>query len=59
MKIIFNKKKSYLSYLLIILLKQKIDNLNLLILKEKIKVILKLEFFKMFKNLKAYLNLTE
>ena len=59
MKIIFNKRKSYLSYLLITLLKQKIDNLNLLILKEKIKVILKFKFFKILKNLKTYLNLTK
>ena len=57
MRITFNKRKLYLGYLLIILLKQKVNNLSLLILKEKIKVILKFKFFKMLKNLEVYLNL--
>ena len=59
MKITLNKRKLYLSYLLITLLKQRVNNLNLLILKEKIKAILKFKFFKMLKDLEVYLNLTE
>ena len=59
MKITFTKRKLYLNYSSVTLLKQKINNLNLLILKEKIKTILKFKFFKMFKNLKIYLNLTK
>ena len=59
MKITLNKRKLYLSYPLITLLEQRINSLSLLMLKEKIEVISKFKFLKMFKNLEAYLNLTK
>ena len=59
MRIILNKRKLYLGYLSVTLLKQRINSLGLSTLEEKIKVILKFKFLKMLKDLEAYLNLTE
>ena len=56
--IAFKSFKTFLEYLSIFLLKQKIDNLNLTTIEKKLKTILNFRFFPTFKYLKTYLNKT-
>ena len=55
----FNSSKSFLNYSSIQLLKQKIDAFDLTTVSEKIKTIIKFEFFKILKNLKIYFDFIE
>ena len=55
--IIIKFGKTFLSYLTVQLLKQKIDSFDLVIAKNKFKIIVKLRFFKCFQQLKTYLRL--
>ena len=55
----FFSKKKFFGYLSVALLKQKIDTLKLATAKNKLAAIIKLAFFKTFKQLKYYLNLIE
>ncbi len=48
--------KTYLEYLTITLLDQKVDSLDLFTIKNKLKTIAKMSFFKTLKDLKTYLN---
>ena len=48
--------KSFLNYFLIILLNQRVDNLDLLTLTKKIVAITSLRFLKNLKNLNYFLN---
>ena len=57
--IAFKSFKMFLKYLSIFLLKQKIDNLNLITIKKKLKIIFNFRFFFNFKHLKTYLNKTK
>ena len=59
MNIVIKLIKTYLNYLSIALFDQKMNNLNLITIKKKLKVIFKLQFLKSFKLLKFYLNLIE
>ena len=54
-----SSKKSFLNYFTIALLNQKINVFDLTIAVEKLKVIIKLNFFYILKNLKIYLNLID
>ena len=56
--IILNSKKSYLRFLTINFLDQKISSLKLIIIQNKIKVIIKLKFSRNLYNLEIYLELT-
>jgi hypothetical protein len=56
LNITLKTKKTYLEYLSILLLKQKIDSLNLITAENKLKTIVKLSFSKTLKNLKKYLD---
>jgi hypothetical protein len=47
---------TYLEYLNISLLKQKVDNLEFITAKNKLKAIVKLSFLKTLKDLKKYLD---
>ena len=55
----FNSDQSFLDYLSMQLLKQKLDAFDLTIVSEKIEAIIKLEFFKNLKNLETYFDLIE
>ena len=46
--IFIKSTKTFLSYFNVFLLKQKIDSLNLIIIEEKLRAIVKLRFFKIF-----------
>ena len=52
-------KKSYFEYFTIVLLKQKIDVFDFIIIVNKLTVIINLKFSYIFKNLKNYLNFTD
>ncbi len=56
MNITLKTIKTYLEYFIIILLDQKVDNLELFTIENKLKTITKMFFLKIFKNLKTYLN---
>ena len=55
-KIRLTSKKSYLKYSTIILLKQKVDAFDFIIIVNKLVAIINLKFLYIFKNLKDYLN---
>jgi hypothetical protein len=59
LNITLKTKKTYLEYLSISLLKQKIDSLDLIIAENKLKTIVKLSFLKTLKKLKKYLDMIE
>ena len=50
--------KTFLNYLIVVLLEQKIDNFEFITTKKKLKIIFKLQFFVTLKQLKINLNLT-
>jgi hypothetical protein len=56
LNITLKAKKTYLEYLSISLLKQKIDSLRLITAENKLKTIVKLSFLKTLKDLKKYLD---
>ncbi len=58
MNITLEAIKTYLEYLTIALLDQKIDSLELFTIENKLKAITKMFFLKTLKNLKTYLNAT-
>ena len=55
--IIIKFEKVFLDYSIVQLLDQKIDSFDLVIAKNKFKIIVKLRFLKSFQQLKIYLNL--
>src|SRR5436189_3184113 len=57
--IILNSKKSYLGFLTIDFLGQRISSLSLTITQNKIEVIAKLKFSRNLHNLEIYLELTD
>ena len=59
MRITLNSAKSYLDYLSIILLRQRVDAFELTILKKKLGAITKLTFSHTLKDLETYLDMTE
>ena len=59
MNIVIKSIKTYLNYFSIALFDQKINNLNLIMIEKKLKVIFKFQFLNSFKLLKFYLNLTK
>ncbi len=56
MNITLKAVKTYLEYLTIVLLDQKVDSLDLFTAENKLKTIVKMSFFKTLKDLKTYLN---
>jgi hypothetical protein len=56
LNITLKTKKTYLDYLSISLLRQKVDSLDFITAKDKLKAIVKLSFFKTLRDLKKYLN---
>ena len=52
-------KKNFLKYFIVSLLSQKIDAFDLIIAIDKLKIIVKLNFFYTLKNLKIYLELID
>ena len=52
-------KKSFLNYSIVVLLDQKIDVFDFIIVANKLVVIVNLKFFYILKNLKSYLNLID
>ena len=52
-------KKLFLNNFTIALLKQKVNVFDLIIVNEKLKAIIKLDFFYTFKKLKIYLSLID
>ena len=57
--VILSSKKSFLSYSSIILLSQVVNAFEMITAEKKLTAISKLAFFKIFKKLKTYLELTE
>ena len=55
-KIRLLSKKLYLNYSIIVLLNQKIDAFNLIIVVDKLIAIVKFQFFFILKNLKIYFD---
>ena len=55
--IVINLKKTFIRFLIIQFLNQKISSLNLTIIKEKMKIIAKLKFSRNLTDLKTYLEL--
>ena len=51
--------KSILAYLSIILLRQRVNNLEMFIIMKKLTIITALRFFHTFKDLKIFLDLTK
>ena len=51
-------KKYFISYLLAIILRKKVDSFGLFITKEKLEAIIKLAFLKTIKELETYLGIT-
>ena len=58
-RINLNFKKSCLNYSFVILLKQRIDFLNLFISKEKLTIITSFNFLKSLYKIKTFLELIE
>ena len=56
-KIILKSKKSYLSYLLIILFEQKVDNFEFIIIEKRVTTIKKMRFSKTLKTFEIYLKI--
>ena len=59
MNIVIKSIKTYLNYLSIALLNQKMNNLNFITTEKKLKTIFKFQFSNSLKLLKFYLNLIE
>ena len=59
MNIILKSFKTFLNYSNIVLLKQKVNNLELITSKNKLKAIMVLSFSKNLKNLKTYFEMIE
>ena len=59
MRIILNSAKSYLDYLSIILLRQRVDAFELTTSEKKLNVNIKLTFLHTLKDLKTYLDMTK
>ncbi len=59
LNITLKAKKTYLGYLSISLLEQKVDSLSLTIAENKLKAIVKLSISKILKNLKRYLEIID
>lgn len=57
LNISLKSKKFYLKYLTVTLLKQRVDNLSLITVYKKIKIIINLQFSTTLKNLNTYLRL--
>ena len=57
--IILKLFKTFLSYFIIVLLRQKVSSLRMTVSVEKLKVISKIEFSKTLKQLKIYLSKTD
>ena len=51
--------KIFLKYFIVVLLEQKIDNFEFIIIEKKLKIIFKFQFFVTLKQLKTYLDLIE
>ena len=58
LRIILNVKKTFFNYFNVTLLKQKIDVFDLSITKKRIVVVKTIRYFKNFKTLEIYLDLT-
>lgn len=56
--ILIKPTKTFLAYLIVQLLGQKVMSLGLLILKEKLRIIAKLEFSSNLRQLEIHLGLT-
>ena len=50
-------KKYFISYLLVIILRKKVNSFSLFITKEKLEAIIKLAFLKIIKELEIYLGI--
>ena len=59
MNIVLKLNKIYFEYFIVVLLDQKIDNFEFIIVEKKLKVIFKFRFFVTLKQLKTYLNFIE
>ncbi len=59
MNITLKAVKTYLEYLIIVLLDQKVDSLSLFTIEDKLKAIAKMLFLRTFKDLKTYLEATD
>ena len=57
--IFIKSTKMFFNYFNVVLLKQRINVLNLSITSEKLKIIISFKFFKTFKNLKDYFDFTK
>ena len=57
--IILKLFKTFLSYFIIVLLRQKVSSLRMTVSVEKLKIISKIEFSKTLKQLKIYLSKTD
>jgi hypothetical protein len=55
--ITIKRKKYFINYLLVIILRKKVDFFSLSITKEKLKAIIKLAFLKTIKELETYLGI--
>ena len=58
MNVILKSFKIFLKYFIVILLKQKIDSLNLIIFNEKLKTIFVFKFFVTLRHFETYLRKT-
>ncbi len=58
LNICLNSNKTYLTYSIIALLEQKIDNLSMITVENKLKAIVNLQFSRILKNLETYLKMT-
>ena len=56
---LINIKKTFFDYLDVVLFNQKINSFDFVIFEEKLKIINRLRYFKIFENFKHYLNLIE
>ncbi len=56
MNIALKSSKIYLNYFIVLLLKQRVNNLRLIIVDDKLKAILNFAFFKTLKQLEIYLD---
>jgi hypothetical protein len=52
-------KKYFISYLLTIILRKKVNSFSLSITKEKLEAIIKLAFLKIIKELEIYLGIAK
>ena len=59
MNIVLKLNKIYLEYFIVVLLNQKIDNFEFIIIEKKLKIIFKFRFIVTLKQLKTYLSFIE